>query len=170
MLIRLPGREPKIDPDTFVAASATIAGEVIVGPGSSVWYGAVLRGDFQKIVIGAGSNIQDTCVLHMGGKPLLIGDQVSVGHGAVLHGCQIGNGTIIGMGAIVLDGAVIGEGCLIGAGALVPPGKVIPPYSQAIGSPAQVTKTFTPEEAERLKGNATAYEKLWREMYKTATE
>jgi len=167
MLVKIGMKAPEVHSDTFVAENATLTGEVKIGPGASVWYGAVLRGDFARIEVGAGSNIQDTCVLHVvGDKPVLIGDRVTVGHGAILHGCKIGSGTIVGMGAIILDGAEIGEGCLIGAGALVPPGKVIPPRSLAVGAPAKVTKEFTAEEAQKLQGNAAAYEKLWREMYR----
>ncbi|MGI5840573.1 MAG: gamma carbonic anhydrase family protein [bacterium] len=167
MLIKIGPKEPKIHADSFVAENATLTGEVTIGPGSSVWYGAVLRGDYAAIEVGAGSNIQDNCVLHVvNGKPVLVGDRVTVGHGAILHGCKIGSGTIVGMGAVILDGAEIGEGCLIGAGALVPPGKIIPPRSLAMGSPAKITKEFSGEEAGRLQGNATAYERLWRDMYK----
>ena len=166
MILPLKKLTPSIDEDTFIAETAVIAGNVTLGKGSSVWYGAVMRGDYEAIEVGRGSNIQDQCVIHVvKGKPVKVGDQVTIGHSAVLHGCQIEDGCIIGMGAVILDGAVIGKGSLIGAGALVPEGKVIPPGSLALGSPAKVVREFKREDSERLKGNALGYEALWREMY-----
>ena len=166
MIIALKDLEPCIDRDTFIADTAVIAGKVRIGKGSSVWFGAVLRGDYAAIEIGESTNIQDQCVLHVvKGKPVKVGNNVTIGHGAVLHGCEIEDGCIIGMGAVILDGAVIGKGSLIGAGSLVPEGKTVPPGSLALGSPAKVVREFSPEQADKLKGNAVGYEILWREMY-----
>ncbi len=166
MIIPLKEYTPQINSDTFIADTSVIAGKVTIGKGSSVWFGAVIRGDYDSIEIGESSNIQDQCVLHVvKGKSVKVGDYVTIGHGAVLHGCEIEDGCIVGMGAVILDGAVIGKGSLIGAGALVPEGKVIPPGSLAIGSPAKVVREFTPEQAAKLKGNAMGYEALWRDMY-----
>jgi carbonic anhydrase/acetyltransferase-like protein (isoleucine patch superfamily) len=167
MLVPIGEKFPQIHEDTFIADTAVITGKVIIGKGSSVWFGAVIRGDYDRIEIGEGSNIQDQSVLHVvGGKPVIIGDQVTVGHGAILHGCKIGHGTIIGMGAIILDGAEIGEGVLIGAGSLIPEGKIIPANTLVIGSPGKIVREFSPEDAIKLRGNAMGYEKLWREMYR----
>jgi len=166
MIVSLRGILPVIQEDTFIAETAVIVGSVDIGRKSSVWFGAVLRGDYESISVGEGSNIQDQCVIHVvQGKPVRIGHYVTVGHSAVLHGCQIEDECIIGMGSIILDGAVIGKGSLIGAGSLVPSGKVIPPGSLVMGSPAKVVREFTPEESDKLKGNALGYEALWREMY-----
>jgi carbonic anhydrase/acetyltransferase-like protein (isoleucine patch superfamily) len=166
MIIQLKEFIPQINDDTFVAETAVIAGQVTIAKGSSVWFGAVIRGDYDTIEIGESSNIQDQCVLHVvKGKPVKVGNLVTIGHGAVLHGCEIEDGCIIGMGAVILDGAVIGKGSLIGAGALVPEGKIIPPGSLALGSPAKVVREFDPEQSDKLRGNALGYEALWRDMY-----
>ncbi|MGI6345481.1 MAG: gamma carbonic anhydrase family protein [Bacillota bacterium] len=158
---------PKINPDTFVANNATIIGDVEIGAGCSVWYGAVLRGDMAAIRIGEHSNVQDGCLLHVSkGFPLQLGDHVTVGHGAILHGCTIEDGVLIGMGAIVLDGAVVGQGSIIGAGALVPEGKVIPANSLVVGIPGKVIRQLTPEDAAGLIKHAAEYERLWRENYR----
>lgn len=167
MIVSVEGKKPQIHEDTFIAETAVIAGDVQIGEGASVWYGAVLRGDYDNITIGNRSNIQDQSVLHVvKGKPVMIGDDVTIGHSAILHGCRVGSGTIVGMGAIILDGAVIGKGALIGAGSLIPEGKEIPAGSLALGSPAKVIKEFSREEARKFKGNALSYEQLWREKYK----
>jgi carbonic anhydrase/acetyltransferase-like protein (isoleucine patch superfamily) len=155
----------KIHEDTFVAPSADVVGEVTVGAGSSIWYQAVLRGDMAPITIGEHSNIQDGCLLHVAnGFPLQVGNYVTVGHGAILHGCTVEDGVLIGMGAIVLDGAVIGEGSIIGAGALVPEGKVIPPRSLVVGVPGKVIRELDDTKAAGLITHAKNYEELWRKQ------
>ncbi|MGB4132276.1 MAG: gamma carbonic anhydrase family protein, partial [Tepidanaerobacteraceae bacterium] len=123
---------PKIHESCFIAPTADVIGDVTVGENSSIWHRTVLRGDVNKIVVGANTNIQDGSIVHVADDyPTIIGDNVTIGHGAIVHGCTVKDGAFIGMGAIILDGAVIGEGALIGAGALVTEGKEIPPYSLA---------------------------------------
>lgn len=145
---------------THIAGNATVIGDVTLGEHVSIWYGAVLRADRGVIRIGDGSNIQDNAVVHMGdGYDTLVGKCVSVGHGAILHGCTIGDGTVVGMGAIVMNGAVVGKECIIGAGALVTQGKVIPDRSIVLGNPGKVVRTVTDEEAASNLKNASLYEK-----------
>lgn len=142
----------------YVADSAQIIGNVILEEGAGIWFGAVLRGDNEVIVVGEGSNIQENCVLHTDmGYPLVIGKGCTIGHSAILHGCTIGNNSLVGMGATVLNGAKIGENCLIGAGALVTEGKVIPDNSLVVGSPAKVVKTLGPEAETMLRLSAGHY-------------
>lgn len=163
---KLPrGREiPTIDPSVYLAEGAVCTGNVQIGPDSSVWFHAVLRADFDAIQIGARSNVQDGCILHTDpGHPIRIGDEVSIGHGAILHGCTVGDRTVIGMGAIVLNGAVIGKDCLIGAGALVTGRTVIPDGSLAFGNPAKVIRPLTEEELAANRQNAAAYAALTKE-------
>ncbi|MGY0197681.1 gamma carbonic anhydrase family protein [Leptothrix sp. BB-4] len=157
-LYQLGDIAPQIAPDAFVAPDATVIGRVEMGPGSSVWFGAVVRGDNELIRIGRHSNIQDNSVLHTDeGKPLTIGENVTVGHQVMLHGCTIGDGSLIGIGAIVLNGAVIGRDCLVGAGALVTEGKVFPDGSLIVGSPAKAVRELTPEQKEGLARSAANY-------------
>ena len=153
MLRPFLGILPHIDSTAFVAETAVLVGDVTVGPQSSVWYNVVARGDVNYIRIGARTNIQDLTMLHVThrgpddpGAPLIIGDDVTVGHGATLHGCTICNGAFIGMQAVVMDKAVVGEGALIGARALVTEGTVVPPHTLWIGTPAVFTRELTPEE------------------------
>lgn len=151
---------PTIDPSCFVAEGAIVRGDVTLERGASVWFNAVLRGDCDRIVVGEGSNIQDGCVVHVDfGKPVCIGRNVTVGHGAIIHGCSIGDDTLVGMGAIVLNGARIGAGCIVGAGTLVTQGKEIPDGSVAMGSPARVVRATTAEEREHSIANARMYAK-----------
>lgn len=151
-------KKPCIDPSVFLAPNATVLGDVTVGADSSIFFGAVVRGDRAGITVGRGSNIQDNCVLHVEfDEPLTVGDHVTVGHGAILHGCTVGDGSLIGMGAVVLGGAVIGKHCIIGAGALVPQGMVIPDGSLAVGVPAKVRRTLTEQEIAGNLENAAAY-------------
>ncbi|NLW17967.1 MAG: gamma carbonic anhydrase family protein [Firmicutes bacterium] len=155
----------KIHEDTFVAPSADVIGDVTVGAGSSIWYQAVLRGDMAPIIIGEQSNIQDGCLVHVATDyPVRVGNYVTVGHGAILHGCTVEDGVLIGMGAIVLDGAVIGEGSIIGAGALIPEGKVIPPRSLVVGVPGKIIRQLDDAKAAELIAHAEKYAKLWREQ------
>jgi carbonic anhydrase/acetyltransferase-like protein (isoleucine patch superfamily) len=152
---------PRIDESCFIAPTADVVGDVTVGEKSSIWYKTVLRGDVNKIVVGSYTNIQDGCIVHVDDEyPTIIGDNVTIGHGAIIHGCTIKDGAFIGMGAIILDRAVIGEGALIGAGALVTEGKEIPPYSLAVGMPAKVIKRLSEEYLEMARNRSVEYAKL----------
>lgn len=153
------GRAPRLDPSAYVAESATIVGDVVIGPDSSIWFGAVVRGDIEAIRIGARTNVQDNATLHVvGGKfGTTLGDGVTVGHNAVVHGCVVGDGALIGMGAIVLDGAAVGARSLVGAGALVAPGTSIPPGSLVLGSPGRVIRALSADELERIAASASNY-------------
>lgn len=162
-ILALPSGAPTIAADAWIAPGATVVGAVTVGAASSVWYGAVLRGDGDRIDVGARTNIQDGCVLHADpGLPLTLGDGISVGHRAVLHGCTVGDDTLVGMGAVVLNGARIGPRCLVAAGALVLEGAEIPAQSLVAGAPAKVRRPLTDDEVERLRANAATYEQLMR--------
>ncbi|MFE1956208.1 MULTISPECIES: gamma carbonic anhydrase family protein [Streptomyces] len=157
------GKEPKLDQDAFAAPNSTLIGDVTLHAGASVWYGAVLRAEFEPITLGADSNIQDNCTVHVdAGFPVTIGERVSVGHNAVLHGCTIEDDCLIGMGATVLNGAVIGAGSLVAAQALVPQGMVVPPGSLVAGVPAKVRRELTQEEREGVTFNGTVYVDLAR--------
>jgi len=151
-------KTPDIHPSAFVAPGAVVRGEVHLAENSSVFYNAVLRGDRAPISIGEGTNIQDNCVVHVEyDLPVTVGKNVTVGHGAILHGCTVGDETLIGMGAIVLNGAQVGKSCLIGAGALVTQNAVIPDGCMAVGSPARVKRPLTPEEMDGLRQSAADY-------------
>ena len=142
----------------FVAENATVRGDVTVGKGSSIFFGAVVRTELVPITIGEDTNIQDNCILHTdAGFPLSVGSGCTIGHGTILHGCTIGDNTLIGMGAIVLNGAVIGRDCIVGAGSLVPQGMVIPDGSMAFGSPAKIRRPLTEEEIAYNRGTAALY-------------
>jgi carbonic anhydrase/acetyltransferase-like protein (isoleucine patch superfamily) len=155
----LENHVPSIDHRVgWIAPDAQIIGKIRIAQESSIWFGAVLRGDNELIDVGARSNIQDHAILHTDpGFPLIIGEDCTVGHRAILHGCKIGNGSLIGMGAIVMNGAVIGEGSLVGAGALVTEGKKFPSHSMILGSPARQVKTLSDEESARLKEPTQRY-------------
>lgn len=158
MIYALDGIAPDVAADAFVAAEATLIGKVVIGAGASVWFGAVLRGDNEEIRLGAGSNIQENCVLHTDmGFPLTIGADCTIGHKAMLHGCTIGDGSLIGMGATVLNGARIGRGCLIGAGALITEGKEIPDGSLVLGAPGRVVRELDEAARDRLLWSARHY-------------
>jgi carbonic anhydrase/acetyltransferase-like protein (isoleucine patch superfamily) len=149
---------PSIAPTSFVANNATVIGDVNIGEHASVWFGAVLRGDVAGIRIGARSNIQDGTIIHADpGYPVTIGESVTVGHGAKLHGCTVEDGALIGIGATVLDGAVIGRHALIGANALVAPGKMIPERALVMGSPGKVIRVLTDAEVKELDWSAEHY-------------
>lgn len=166
MIKKLKSGEPRIHPDTFVADSAAVMGNVSVGKKSSLWFNAVLRADINSITIGEACSVQEGAVLHVAlDQPLIIGDYVTVGHGAVLHGCTIGDNVLIGMKAVVLDGAVVGEGSIIGAGAVVKEGMVIPPRSLAVGLPAKIVKALDDKAVLGLRTHALNYVKLWEEFY-----
>jgi carbonic anhydrase/acetyltransferase-like protein (isoleucine patch superfamily) len=149
---------PRLAETAWVADSAQVMGNVELGDDASVWFGAVIRGDTEVIRIGKRTNIQDASVLHADvGQPLTIGDDVTVGHKVMLHGCTIGDGSLIGIGALVLNGARIGKGCLVGAGALVTEGKEFPDGSMIIGSPAKVVRELNAEQREGLLMSAAHY-------------
>ena len=151
-------RRPEIDESAFVAPGAYVIGRVAVGEESSLWYGAVLRGDLDEIRIGARTSIQDNAVIHIDeGYPATIGDDCIIGHAAVVHGCEVGDRCLIGMNATVLTGARIGEGSVVGAGALVPQGKEYPPRSLIVGVPARQVGEVTDEQAEAIARGAKSY-------------
>lgn len=142
----------------FVAGNATIIGDVMIGSDASIWFGAVIRADKDRIVLGSRSNVQDNAVLHTSkGHPLIIGDLVSVGHGAILHGCAIGDMVLVGMGAIIMNGAVIGEGSILGAGTVITEGAQVPPGSVVLGVPGKVVKQVSDNQRQYIKNNALSY-------------
>ncbi|MGW1503033.1 gamma carbonic anhydrase family protein [Streptomyces mirabilis] len=158
LIMGIGGKDPQVDPEAFTAPTSVVIGDVTLRAGASVWYGAVLRADFGPIVIGADSNIQDNCTLHVDpGFPITVGERVSVGHNAVLHGATVEDDCLIGMGATVLNGAVIGAGSLVAAQALVPQGMQVPPGSLVAGVPAKVKRPLTEEERQGLTLNGTFY-------------
>ncbi len=150
---------PRIHPDVWIAPGAVVVGDVEIGADSSVWYGSVLRGDVNSIRVGARTNIQDQCVVHVtaGRFPAEIGDEVTVGHRAVVHGCRVADGALIGIGAIVLDGASVGEGALVAAGALVTPEMVVPARVLVRGIPARVVRDLSDDERRLQKERALEY-------------
>jgi len=157
-LYSLNGRTPKIDESAFVADEATVVGAVEVGPLSSVWMNAVLRGDVGTIKIGSRSNIQDGCVIHAHKDEVVeLGDGVTVGHGAILHGCTLGNNIIVGMAAVVMDGARVEDWVVIGAGAVVPSQAVVSSKSLALGVPSRVARKLTEEDLAHIERNAEEY-------------
>lgn len=157
-IYELDGVAPTIPASAWVADSAEVMGRVELGEDASIWFGTVVRGDTDRITIGAGSNIQDASVLHADfGMPLTIGAHVTVGHQVMLHGCTIGDESLIGIGAVVLNGAKIGKNCLVGAGSLVTEGKEFPDGSMILGSPAKVVRQLSPEQIEGLRQSARHY-------------
>ncbi|RPH62164.1 MAG: gamma carbonic anhydrase family protein [Burkholderiales bacterium] len=157
-IYRLGDRAPRIDPTAWVADSAELIGLVELAAEASIWFNCTLRGDNEPIRVGARSNVQENCVLHTDpGHPLTIGERVTVGHQAMLHGCTIGDGSLIGIQAIVLNGARIGRECLIGAGALVTEGKSIPDRSVVMGAPGKVVRQLTDDEVATLRANNDTY-------------
>jgi carbonic anhydrase/acetyltransferase-like protein (isoleucine patch superfamily) len=154
----LGGSRPQIHAEAWVAPGAVVVGDVTLGPGSSVWYGAVLRADEAEIVVGARCNVQDLCCLHVDpAEPVVLEDGVSLGHGAVVHGAYVGAGSLIGMGAVILGRARIGSGSLIAAGAVVPPGTVVPAGVLVAGVPGRVVRELTSSDRQLLAGTATRY-------------
>ena len=157
-IYQLDEHTPRLADTAWVADSAQVMGNVELAADSSIWFGVVIRGDTETIRIGKGSNIQDGSVLHADvGKPLTVGNHVTVGHKVMLHGCTIGDGSLIGIGAVVLNGARIGKGCLVGAGALVTEGKEFPDGSMILGSPAKAVRELTPEQIQGLHMSALHY-------------
>jgi carbonic anhydrase/acetyltransferase-like protein (isoleucine patch superfamily) len=158
---------PDIADTAYVADTATLIGKVSVEANASVWFGAILRGDNERITIGENSNVQEATVMHTDmGYPLTLGKNVTIGHAAMLHGCTIGDGALVGIQAVILNGAKIGKGCLVGAGALVTEGKEFPDNTLIVGAPAKAIRTLGPDDAARLQANADHYAARGR-MYKT---
>jgi carbonic anhydrase/acetyltransferase-like protein (isoleucine patch superfamily) len=165
----LGGLTPVLPPDGryWIAPTATVIGKVTIGEGVGIWFGAVIRGDGEPIVIGADSNLQEHVVVHTDpGYPATIGQGCTIGHRAIVHGCTIGDNVLIGMGAIILNGARIGDNSLIGAGALVPEGREIPPESLVIGVPGKVARALTPDEIARNHASAAHYVANWKRFAK----
>ena len=158
-IYELDGIAPKLGVGAWVADSADVVGNVELAEGANVWFGVIIRGDNQEAIrIGRGTNIQDGSVLHADrGIPLTLGDEVTIGHKVMLHGCTIGDGSLVGMGAVVLNGARIGKNCLVGAGSLVTEGKEFPDGSMILGSPAKVVRALSPEQALGLRRIAVHY-------------
>jgi carbonic anhydrase/acetyltransferase-like protein (isoleucine patch superfamily) len=159
LLLAYGGRTPRIHAQAWIAPGAAVIGDVEIGAGSSVWFGAVVRGDVERIRIGARTNLQDHCVVHVtrGRFDAWLGDEVTVGHRATVHGCRVGDGALIGIGAVVLDGAQIGEEALVAAGALVTPGTVVPPRTLVMGTPARPRRELTREEVAAQREQARLY-------------
>ena len=165
MLYPYKGVQPTIHPSAFIADGARIIGDVSIGEGCSIWFNAVLRGDLAPIRIGRGSNIQDGVIGHVNtDQPLIVGEDVSVGHGAIIHGCTIGNGSLIGMGAIVLNGAEIGEYAMIGAGSVVTENSALPPYTLSFGTPARPIRELNEDDLARMRRTSESYVRKGREF------
>jgi carbonic anhydrase/acetyltransferase-like protein (isoleucine patch superfamily) len=163
MLIEYQGKRPHIGPDVFIAPTAVIIGDVEIARGASVWYGVVLRGDMEKITIGEDTNIQDNCTVHTDyGYPTVIGDRISVGHNAVVHGCTLGDHCLIGMNAVVLSGAHIKENSVVAAGSVVREGQIAGPSELLAGTPAVVKRTLTSESTQRFRQPVEDYRELSR--------
>ncbi|MDD4601032.1 MAG: gamma carbonic anhydrase family protein [Negativicutes bacterium] len=161
IILPYTGITPTIDKTVFIADGAAVIGDVNIGKGSGVWFNTVLRGDTHPIKIGKYSNIQDNSTVHvMHNHPAEIGDYVTAGHGAIIHGCIIGNNCLIGMAAIILSYAEIGDNCIIAAGSVVPERKKIPPNSLVMGVPGKIVRTVTPEEIEAIRNSAIDYKDL----------
>ncbi len=171
MIYTFNGKTPEIDSSVYIADFVTISGDVTIGPESTVWFNTVIRGDVNTTIIGNKVNIQDLCCLHQSPAfPLILEDEVTIGHQVTLHSCTVKQGALIGMGSIVLDGAVIGEGAFIGAGSLVPPGKVIPPGVLALGRPAQVVRDLTDgdrKDMERIVREYAEKGQIYKAMQKS---
>ncbi|WP_437923952.1 gamma carbonic anhydrase family protein [Sorangium sp. So ce291] len=159
LVLDLDGVSPRLGRDVFLAPNATVIGDVELGDEASVWFGAVLRGDIGAIRVGPRTNVQDLACLHLtsGVSQTIIGADVTIGHGAILHGCLVGDGCLIGMGSILLDNVEIGEGSVVAAGAVVPPGKVFPPRSLVRGNPARLLGEVRPDQAELGRMGAASY-------------
>jgi len=174
MLLKFKKWFPKVKKSAWIAPSADVVGNVKIGKDSSIWFGVVIRGDVHKIRIGKRTSIQDLSMIHVthykkedmsDGNPTIIGDDVTIGHKVMLHGCTIQNGCLIGMSATILDGAVIGEGSIVGAHSLVTSNKIFPPHSLIMGSPAKVVKTLSEDEVQNLLEHAKRYVKFKEEYH-----
>jgi gamma-carbonic anhydrase len=159
VILAYDGKSPVLAPTSWVAPGAVVIGDVELGEGSSVWFQTVVRGDVHRIRIGARTNVQDHSTVHVtgGSHPTIVGDDVTVGHRVVLHGCTVGDRCLVGIGAIVLDGAVLEPESMVGAGALVPPGMVVPSGKLVLGAPARVKRDLTPEELAFFRTSAARY-------------
>lgn len=159
VILAFDGKAPRLAASAFLAEGSVVSGDVELGEESSLWFGTVVRGDVHHVRIGARTNLQDGTIVHVtaGTHPTIIGDDVTVGHRAVLHGCTVKDRCLVGIGAIVMDGAVVGPDALVGAGALVPPGMVVPPGKLALGSPARVKRDLTPDELASIRANSARY-------------
>ncbi|MFO1220704.1 MAG: transferase hexapeptide repeat family protein [Burkholderiaceae bacterium] len=167
----IDGVRPVVDPSAFVHPSAVLIGDVIVGPGCYVGPHASLRGDFGRVRLGAGANVQDACVLHcFPNGEVIVEDDGHIGHGAVLHGCRIGRDAMVGMLAIVMDGAEVGAEAMVGAGAFVPAGMAIPPRGLAVGTPAKVLRSQSDDDVRRKQAGTAAYQQLARRCLATLAE
>jgi carbonic anhydrase/acetyltransferase-like protein (isoleucine patch superfamily) len=168
MRIKYKGIEPLLKDIALEAPNCSLIGDVTLEKDVSIWFGATVRADVASVTIGKRSNIQDNATVHVShGNPTVIGEEVTVGHNAIIHGCTIGNCCLIGMGSIILDNAVIGDGSVVGAGALVTQGKKYPPRSLIIGNPAKVVRTINDDQFEQLKMSAETYVELARETSKS---
>lgn len=158
-IVAYDGKAPRLAASVFLAEGSAVTGDVEIGEDSSLWFGTVVRGDVNTVRIGARTNLQDLTVVHVtaGKHPTVVGDDVTVGHRAVLHGCTVKDRCLVGIGAIVLDGAVVGPDAMIGAGALVPPGMVVPSGKLVLGAPARVVRDLTPEEIASFRNSAARY-------------
>ncbi|MEO0391493.1 MAG: gamma carbonic anhydrase family protein [Pseudomonadota bacterium] len=162
-LYALGDHAPQLHADTWVAPDANLIGQVVLEAGASVWFGCTIRADHEEIRVGAGSNVQENCVMHIDdGFPLRIGENCTIGHKVMLHGCTIGDGSLIGMGATVLNGAKIGKGCLIGAGALITENKEIPDGAMVLGSPGKVVRQLDEARQQMLIASALHYQQNMR--------
>lgn len=158
MIHKIKNKQPKIDSSAFIAWNAEVAGDVIIAENASIWFSATIRADIAEVSIGKNSNIQDNAVIHVDeNMPCVVGDNVTVGHNAILHSCTVKEGSTIGMGAIVLNNAVIGKNCMVGAGALVTQGKEFPDNSLIVGSPAKAIRTLSEEDILSMKKNTDHY-------------
>lgn len=171
MLIKFKDHYPQLDQDSWVSKTAVVTGDTILKKGASIWYNTVIRGDLETITIGECANVQDNSVIHADpGLPTIIGKNVTIGHGAIIHGCIIEENSLVGMGAIILNGAHIGKNCIVGAGALVTEGKVIPDNSLVVGSPAKVVRLVREEEIQATIDNALDYYEKSKEYKKIESE
>jgi carbonic anhydrase/acetyltransferase-like protein (isoleucine patch superfamily) len=160
MIVRpYENKHPRFGARVFVADNAAVIGDVEIGDDCSIWFATTVRGDVNAIRIGRNTNVQDNCTIHVTHLdwPTVIGENVTIGHGAIVHGCTVGNGALIGMGSRVLDGAVVGESAMVGAGALVPPGMQVPPRTLVVGVPARVKRPLTPDELAHLENSWKNY-------------
>jgi carbonic anhydrase/acetyltransferase-like protein (isoleucine patch superfamily) len=152
------GKRPRIGKDVFIAETARVVGDVEIGDHSSIWFGSILRGDINRVVVGHHTNIQDNSVCHVADEhACIVGNYVTAGHGTILHGCTVSDEVLIGMGAVLMNGVVIGEQCIIGAAALLTEGLLVPPGSLVYGTPAQVVSKLGPAERAKIKGWAEKY-------------
>lgn len=171
MIADINERKPLISSDAFVASGAKIMGSVELKEGASIWYNTVLRGDIEWIRVGRNSNIQDGTMVHNDpGIPTILGDYVTVGHGAIIHACRIKDFALIGMGAIILDEAEIGEGAVVAAGAVVPPRMKVPDYALVMGTPAKIVKVLDPSSRSERKKHAEEYVELWKKCHSDKNE